>query len=63
MRSSGIFCDGLAGTTLLSLQPTQAVRNFDIVIRKNQKTKGTILDAVNEGKLSAEAAAKLIKSI
>jgi hypothetical protein len=32
-------------------------------IGKNQKTKGSIHDAVNEGKLSAEAAAKLIKSI
>jgi len=32
-------------------------------IGKNQQTKGTILDAVNEGKLSAEAAAKLIKAI
>jgi hypothetical protein len=32
-------------------------------IGRTQKTKGTILDAVSEGKLSAEAAAKLIKSI
>lgn len=32
-------------------------------IGKTQKTKGTILDAVSEGKLSAEEAAKLIKSI
>ncbi|MCA9261279.1 MAG: DUF2089 domain-containing protein [Planctomycetales bacterium] len=32
-------------------------------IGRPQTTKGTILDAVNEGKLSAEAAAKLIKAI
>jgi len=32
-------------------------------IGKDQKTKGTILDAVNEGKLSAKEAAKLIKAI
>ncbi|NOY43694.1 MAG: DUF2089 domain-containing protein [Planctomycetes bacterium] len=32
-------------------------------IGKTQQTKGTILDAVSEGKLSAEAAAKLIKAI
>lgn len=32
-------------------------------IGRTQKTKGTILDAVNEGKLSAESAAKLIKAI
>ena len=32
-------------------------------IGKTQKTKGTILDAVSEGKLSAEEAAKLIKAI
>lgn len=32
-------------------------------IGKTQKTKGTILDAVSEGKLSAESAAKLIKAI
>ena len=32
-------------------------------IGRTQKTKGSILDAVSEGKLSAEAAAKLIKAI
>ncbi len=32
-------------------------------IGRTQQAKGTILDAVSEGKLSAEAAAKLIKSI
>jgi hypothetical protein len=32
-------------------------------IGRTQTTKGSILDAVNEGKLSAEAAAKLIKAI
>jgi hypothetical protein len=32
-------------------------------IGRTQKTKGSILDAVNEGKLSAEVAAKLIKAI
>ncbi len=32
-------------------------------IGRTQTVKGTILDAVNEGKLSAEAAAKLIKAI
>ena len=32
-------------------------------IGKTQKTKGSILDAVSEGKLSAERAAKLIKAI
>jgi hypothetical protein len=32
-------------------------------IGRTQKTKGTILDAVNEGKMSAEAAARLIKAI
>ena len=32
-------------------------------IGKTQKTKGSILDAVSEGKLSAEQAAKLIKAI
>ena len=32
-------------------------------IGKTQQTKGTILDAVSEGKLSAETAAKLIKAI
>ena len=32
-------------------------------IGKTQQTKGNILDAVSEGKLSAEAAAKLIKAI
>ena len=32
-------------------------------IGKDQQAKGSILDAVNEGKLSAEAAAKLIKGI
>ena len=32
-------------------------------IGRTQQTKGTILDAVNAGKLSAEAAAKLIKAI
>jgi hypothetical protein len=32
-------------------------------IGRTQKTKGTILDAVSAGKLSAETAAKLIKSI
>ncbi len=32
-------------------------------IGRTQQTKGTILDAVSEGKLSAEGAAKLIKAI
>lgn len=32
-------------------------------IGRTQQTKGTILDAVSEGKLSAEQAAKLIKAI
>ncbi len=32
-------------------------------IGRTKKTKGTILDAVSEGKLSAKAAAKIIKSI
>jgi hypothetical protein len=32
-------------------------------IGRTQKTKGTILDGVNEGKLSAEAAARMIKAI
>ncbi len=32
-------------------------------IGRTQQTKGTILDAVSEGKLSAESAAKLIKAI
>ncbi|MEM8944346.1 MAG: DUF2089 family protein [Planctomycetota bacterium] len=32
-------------------------------IGRTQKTKGTILDAVSEGKLTAERAAKLIKAI
>ena len=32
-------------------------------IGRTQKTKGSILDAVSEGKLSAETAAKLIKAI
>lgn len=32
-------------------------------IGRTQKTKGSILDAVSEGKLSAEKAAKLIKAI
>ena len=32
-------------------------------IGRTQQTKGTILDAVNAGKLSAETAAKLIKAI
>jgi hypothetical protein len=32
-------------------------------IGRTHKTKGSILDAVNEGKLSAESAAKLIKAI
>jgi hypothetical protein len=32
-------------------------------IGRTQKTKGTILDAVSEGKMSAEVAAKLIKAI
>lgn len=32
-------------------------------IGRTQKTKGSILDAVSEGKLSADTAAKLIKAI
>lgn len=32
-------------------------------IGRTQQTKGTILDAVSEGKLSAERAAKIIKAI
>jgi hypothetical protein len=32
-------------------------------IGRTQKIKGTILDGVNEGKLSAEAAARMIKAI